>query len=418
MPVIAQVVNYDDLYAEAVDSGLEPIIINDLPSVTEEDVERIRELTLNRLTSDTLSIVPTCGGTCRFTTGRNMLGKNCMKCGNRVTSPVGEVTKSRLWMRAPNGVDALVSPIAWGMFSQYFTKGSYDAMSYLTDSMYSPNTVRRLPVEIEKLDACGHLRDLNYFINNFDVILEDLIRIFPEKPNRPYRELREWVEDNRDKIFSKYQPLLSRNMFISDQTIVGQYMEESIQDQLDTIYHIVSIDRDFHDKSPRVISNRTARVLARQSKFYNKYTITNLQPKPGNYRRSIYGNRVNLAGRGVITSVTGEHSSDMVEVPWRIAVPMFQLHVMGKLMRAGELVNDAYGTILNNVCIYNEKVHAVLDAIFSEFKGGRGPTFLLHRNPTLLQGSMQRFFGKLKTDASDPTIGMSILTVVAPKRAE
>lgn len=379
MPVIAVLVNHDELYQKMIDKGINPIIVNDLPCTTEEDKEKIRELTLNRLSSDTLSIIPTCGGTCRATTARNMLGRICPRCGNEVRSPMGDVSKSLLWMRAPQGVDKLVNLLAWKMLSTYFTKGGYDALCYLTDSAYNPGTAR-IPIEIDKLAARGHQRDLNYFVANFDQILSDLMMIYPEKPNKPYSELYAWIDDHRDRIFTKFQEIPSKSTFIADQTIVGQYMEETIQEQIDTIYHVVSIDRDFYDKNPRVISNRTARVLSRQAEFYNNYTITNYQPKPGHYRRQMYGTRTPWAARGVISSVTGHHDSDDVEIPWRIAVPMFQHHLMGKLMRAGDLVNDAYGKILGHVAVYNEQIHKFLDEIFGEFPGGRGPAMILHRN--------------------------------------
>lgn len=382
MPIIAEVLNHDDLYDSMVKTGINPIIINDLPCTTEADKDYIKELTLTQLTSDTISIVPTCSSSCKKLTGKIYLGMTCPDCGTTVASTIEDSSRSLLWMRAPQGVDALISPIAWNMLASYFNKGNHDAISYLTDSAYSP--VSRVPVEIERLSRRGHQRDLNYFIANFDTIVEDLIEIYPEKPNKPYRDLRWWLIENRDKIFSKYQPLPSKSRFITDKTIVGIYMEESISNQLDTIYHIVSIDKDFHDKTPRVIVNRTARVLAKQAAFYHKYIGTNLQPKPAHYRRHIYGSRSNWAARGVIAPETGEHAFDEVGIPWRIAVPMFSHHLMGKLMRHGYNYNEALGFVLRHVGVYNKLIHRFLDEIFNEFPGGRGPAFILHRNQYMI----------------------------------
>lgn len=384
MPIIAELVDHQRLHDDLVASGVKPIYINDLPYTTEDDKERIKELTLTQLTSDTISIVPSCPQPCGKTKGRWALGRTCQYCGNTVKSTIDDSTKSILWMRAPEGVDAMVNGIAWKMFSTYFTKNNHDAMSWLTDSAYSP--LSRKPAEIDKLERCGHVRELNYFIRNFDQIMEDLMSIFPEKPNKPYSHLRWWIAQHRDIIFTKYQPLPSKNMFITDKTILGIYMENSIKDALDTIYHFVSIDLEFYDRSPKVVMNRTARVLARQAHFYNDYIGTNYQPKPGHIRRQVMGSRSVFAGRGVISSVTGDHRHDEVEIPWRIAVPMFAHHLQGKLMRYGLTFNKALGYLMRHVAVYDKLIHRFLDEIFSEAKGGRGPAVLVHRNSELSEG--------------------------------
>lgn len=75
MPNIAEIVDHEKLFREIVDSGITPVIINDLPCTTESDKEKIKELTLTQLTSDTLSIIPTCGGACNSTRGQYALGR-------------------------------------------------------------------------------------------------------------------------------------------------------------------------------------------------------------------------------------------------------------------------------------------------------------------------------------------------------
>lgn len=412
MPIVAIVEDHDKMYQDMIDSGTKPIIINDLPCTTESDKEHIKELTITQLSSDTLATVPTCGGSCNATRGRIYLGTTCPACGNVVRTSIEESSRSLLWIRAPKGVKRMISPIAMRMLSGYFSKGSYDAISWLIDPAYSNTS--RVPAEILKLEARNHTRDLNYFTERFDNILEDLIDIFPEKPKRSYTELRGWIEKFRHCLFPKHLPLPSKNLFIADKTILGIYMEESIQESLDTIYHFVSIDKDFYDQSPRVILNRTARGLSRQAAFYNKYIGSNMQPKPGHMRRQQYGARNVWSGRSVIVSQTGDHKYDEVGLPWRVVVPLFQHHLAGKLMRRGMMVNEALDHIFRNVANYDPLIHELLDECFAEAPSGRGPSVIVHRNPTLQGGSMQRFFAYFKTDPTDPCISLSILTVTAP----
>lgn len=378
MPVIIELVNHDKLFEQTVKSGASPIIINDLPNTTEADKQHIRDLTITQLTSDTINTIPSCK--CGATRGKYAVGKKCPipTCGDIVKTNIDDSSRSLLWVRAPDGVDALISPVVWKMLSTYFTKNNHDAMQWLTDSHYT--SASRTPVEIDKLARRGHERDLNYFIRNFDQIVQDLIDIFPEKPNRKYHKLIEWIDNNRANIFSQYQPIASRNLFITDKTTLGIYMEDAIKDALDTIYHFVSIDAEFYDRSPKVIANRTSRFLARQANFYNDYIVSNFQPKPGHFRRYVLGTRNVFSARGVITSVTGDHKYDEVEIPWRIAVPMLSHHLMGKLMRHGFNFNEALGYIMRKVAVYDKLLHKFLDEIFREFPGGRGLSFILHRN--------------------------------------
>lgn len=388
MPGIIEHVNHDKLFEQTVKSGASPIIINDLPNTTEADKQHIRDLTITQLTSDTINTIPSCK--CGATRGKYAVGKKCPipTCGDIVKTNIDDSSRSLLWVRAPEGVDALISPVVWKMLSTYFTKNNHDAMQWLTDSHYT--SASRTPVEIDKLARRGHERDLNYFIRNFDQIVQDLIDIFPEKPNRKYHKLIEWIDNNRANIFSQYQPIASRNLFITDKTTLGIYMEDAIKDALDTIYHFVSIDAEFYDRSPKVIANRTSRFLARQANFYNDYIVSNFQPKPGHFRRYVLGARNVFSARGVITSVTGDHKYDEVEIPWRIAVPMLSHHLMGKLMRHGFNFNEALGYIMRKVAVYDKLLHKFLDEIFREFPGGRGLSFILHRNPTLNLGLLAR----------------------------
>jgi len=375
LPIVLEVEDHDRMFAQTIER-VEPIFLNDLANSTEEDKERIRALTMNQLNSDTISIIPRCG--CGHTKGRFALGKQCPVCQDVVKSNIDESVTSLLWFRKPEFVHKLVNPAVWSMLSSYFSKSNFNAIQYLTDNLYTAGT--RTPPEIEKLSEYGFERDLNFFTRNFDDVLGGLMSAFKQKANKPYRELIDFLDDNRSRIFSDQQPVLNRAMFVADKTNLGIYMENSVKDALDAYYHVVSIDKDFHDRSEKVIVNRTARMQARMAAFFDSYTGTNMQPKPGHARRHVYGSRVIFSARGVISSTTDHHRHDEIGVPWCIAVPMFQHHLVGMLMRHGFTYNGALGYVYRHVHIYDELLHRFLDQIFREYPGGRGPSMLLHRN--------------------------------------
>lgn len=408
MPSIAEVIDCDKLFR-----GLkQPVIfINDIPNNTEADKERIRALTITRLNSDTISIVPSCA--CGATRGRYALGKKCPvpTCGDTVRSNIDDSIQSLLWFRAPEGVKALINPVILEMLNTYFSKSNYSAIQYLTDNLYSPNV--RTPPEIEKLAGRGFKRDLNYFIDNFDAIIEALMEIFKPTASKPYGPLRMFLTDHRHLVFPQQIPLLNKSMFIADKTNVGIYMENTIRTVLDAIYHVVSIDKDFYDRSPAVVVNRTARTLVRISTFCNEYIVKNFQPKPGHMRRQMHGSRCIFSARAVVSSTTGDHKYDEVGIPWRIAMVVYQHHLMGMLMRHGYNYNGAYGYWLRHVNVYDKRLDKFLTQIFDEAPGGRGPAVIVHRNPTLQQGSMLRMFGYLNRDTSNMTMLIPILSVVS-----
>lgn len=378
LPTIYRLEDNDAAFALAESTG-KITVINNLPIATEDDKERIRELTITQLKSDSLSTVPICSPRCaKPIRGRWALGKKCPTCGNLVTAVMDNRIKSDLWFTAPKGVEALINPVIINMLGSYFTKSYCNMILWLTDGGYTPGG--RIPSELLKLQEYKFERNLNFFVQNFDEIFEVLCSIMDEKPKKTFAKLREFIQNNREVIFPKAIPLMSKTMLIADKTNVGIFMEESVENVLDTIYHLVSIDRDFHDKRPEVVMNRTARQLGRLAKFYHDYAGTNMQKKHSHMRRGLYGHRNIFSGRGVISSDTGNHRHDELGMPWRIAVPIFQHHLVGMLMKKGFRQNHALKIVMDHVNVYSTRMHGMLDDLFGQFYGGRGPSCILHRN--------------------------------------
>jgi DNA-directed RNA polymerase beta' subunit len=88
---------------------------------------------------------------------------------------------------------------------------------------------------------------------------------------------------------------------------------------------------------------------------------------------------------------------------------------MNKLLNEGMTRNEAVGYINECTNTYSDKIYKYLLEIQEE--SGDDLAALIHRNPSLLQGSSMRCRLKFKTDPKDSTIGLPLL-MTGPQNAD
>jgi hypothetical protein len=322
------------------------------------------------------------------------------------------------------------------MLNHRFSKAKYSVLQWLTDRTYRPVN-GKVPVIIEKMQQAGIPRGYNSFVQNFDEIVNWLL----EQPDFKKRRtappaiinmleiddpnadpLRQLLRDHRDKIFSDYLPIPNRSLLVLDAAATGLYAEGTTFDMLNVLNTMLSIDKDFHDKSPTTIENRTARILAMMSGYYKKIFETNLSKKPGLFRKNAYAGRGNLSFRAVITSHEDIHDEDEIYIPWCVAAAIFQLQIVPKLMAGGvtrsgveyrftenEAVAHMYGHIYRFCPILSE----LFDQLIEDSPGGYIGCEQ-QRNPSLSQGSAQFVrITRIKKNPWDMTVSMSDLIAQA-----
>jgi hypothetical protein len=405
MPVIQQLINFDRMIAQLQES---PVIINDMSNVSEEEKASVRALITTRYSSDMLSIMPSCE--CGETRGEYAIGTLCNSCHKPVKSVVSEDIEPIVWFRAPHGVAKLMSPIIWIMLDKRFKKSGFSVMQWLTDTTYKAKV--KQPRVIDQLNELGIRGGYNYFVENFDRIMDVLFGIKDFQLKRGKRDyLRELLQLNRDSIFSNYLPLPNKALLVIEKTNVGIYVDMTIIDAIDAIETVVSIDNPMTEHSIRTKENRTAKTIAKLSSFYEEFTKTNLSSKAGVFRKHMFGSRTHFSFRAVITSLTDAHQYDEIHVPWGVGVAAFRPHLINRLLRRGYDHNQAIGFLYAHV----EKYHPTIDEIFHEFiaeSRDKGLPCILQRNPSLLQGSAQLVrITKFKPDPTDHTVAISILIV-------
>lgn len=384
-----------------------PIIVNDLPSDTKEAKAYISSVITSEFTQDMISLLPSCS--CGETKGEFNVGVICDICNTEVINKVEDDIEPMVWFRKPEGTISLINPMILMLLSRRFTKSGYNIIQWICDTTYRAK-VKQPPV-LHKLIELGIPRGLNNFISNFDKIMGVLfsLREFGYR-NNVVTPLEVLIAENRNKIFSDYIPFPNKSLLVIEKTNTGIYIDNMIIEGVDTIESLISIDKDFYDQNPKVKENRTAKALFKLCRFYELF-FASTGAKEGHFRRHFFGTRTNFSFRCVVTSITGPHRYDEIEVPWCVGITVFRPHIVNKLLRRGFELNSIIGHIYGHINKYSPILDEVLHELLAE-SPDKGIYVLFNRNPTLLSGSIIRVkITKFKTNPSDNTIGLSILAV-------
>lgn len=353
-----------------------PIIVNDLVNATDEEKSKIREMITTRYQSDMLSILPSCQ--CGKTKGEFAIGTTCGHCHTVVKSVVDEDIEPIVWFRTPEGVSKLMSPIIWTLLKNRFRRSGFSILQWICDTTYRP-TVKQ-PKVINDLIDLGIQRGYNYFVENFDMLMETLFSMKDFRLKRGQHDyLYQLIRDYRHCVFSQYLPLPNKSLLVIEKTNVGIYIDPTIIGAIDAIEMIVNIDSPLSEHSVRVKENRTVKALVKLSEFYESFFKTNLSGKGGIFRKHVFGSRTHFAFRAVITSLTDAHVYDEIHVPWGIAITSLRPMIMNRLLKMGISHNNAIGLLYGHV----EKYDPMLDQIMSDLineSPNNGIACVLQRN--------------------------------------
>ena len=401
MGVSLNLLNFNTVFSQL---KMPPVIVNDLVNSSIEQKEKLNSTILTAYSSDLLSNVPSCE--CGSITGEYNVGIVCANCQTEVKNPHGNL-ESFVWLRAPIGVRALINPTAWMMMTKYFTKGNFNLIHWLANDNYKSDA--KEPDFLPIVKTFGFQRGLNYFIDNFDRIMEALFSLKAFKKSAAESHLEEFIRRYRDCLFSQYIPLPNKTLLVIEETNSGAYIDPINLGALNAIHTLVGIDSSLSNFSIKQKERRTIGCIDRLADFYLEYYKTTLAKKEGIFRKHVYGTRSHFSFRAVISSITDPHNYDEIHIPWGVAVSDLKLHLTNKLIRRGMTPNQINGFLFAHADRYSP----ILDEVFQELineSPNKGIDCVLNRNPSLMRGSCQALrITKVRSDPAVPTIGMSIL---------
>jgi hypothetical protein len=401
-----QLVNYNELVSQVPGQLM---VLNDLEGVTKQDRERIEQLTTSVFNqTDIFSNEPHCE--CEATTGGYNLGIICPRCHTPVQEQFSKELVPRVWLRNPHGVAWLINPVVWNMLSLKFTISGFNLIEWLCNTDYvAPGST---PLEVtEEVKALGIQRGYNFFVNNFDHIIDALYSLKKFSKTRG-DHLQKLITEQRECVFSTHLPLPNKALLIKEDTNVGKFMDNMLLSILNAIQMIRSIDTKTVTFSVRQKENRTVKTLVELSAFYYESYHQLFARKPGLIRRHICGTRGHWTSRAVISSNTGPHHYDELWLSWGQAVTIFSIHLKNKLFKMGYTPNESAALLYHYTNVYNPLIDNLLQELIAETPNGRGFSGIFVRNPSLSRASTERMrITQIKKDPNDQTTSLSILSV-------
>lgn len=424
MGVWLGLVNHDEMYHTGTNGR--QIVVNDLQNRTESDMAHVNNL-LYTTCEDVLTNIATCD--CGEYYGGDKKGIICPNCETEVREPIERPLEKILWLRAPRGISALMNPIVWVMLSKRFEKSDFQVLRYIADRTYNPTSVTGYQKYVPELKAAGiERRGWNYFVENFDAIMEILFSMKSLQPTKtssmsvfkdtlgiegeiddPYYML---IKEQRDCIFSQFLPAPNKALLVLEHSpMKKRFYDANIVFALDAIRLMVGIDTQ-PEKSLNVKENWTVKSITSMAEYYERYFNNTFKGKTGSFRKHVYGGRSNFSFRAVISSRTDAHEHNEILIPWAVAVSVLGLHIQNKLINKYNWTPNEVFSFLNR---YALTYHPLLDKIFEELIAEcpfNGIPCLIGRHPSLERGSAQlQYIVGVKSDVRDITMSISILSV-------
>lgn len=378
MSIYQVLINFDDVFSKLQSP---PIIVNDIMDSSEEEREALKSSIYTKYNSDLLSNLPSCD--CGDIKGEYNIGVQCINCNSIVKSPMDQDIEPILWMRSPRGVAKLINPIVWTMLTERFTRSNFDILLWICDTTYRSHV--KIPVVLDEIQSAGIQRGYNYFVNNFEWIINTLFNIKSFKlqktkgvVERDY--LRELLERDKECIFSDYIPLPNKSILVIEGTNVGTYADPVVVGAIDAIQTIASIDSSLYQHSLRTKENRTIKCLSKLADFNDNYYKTSLAKKSGIFRKHVFGSRSHFSFRAVISSITEPHNYDEIYIPWGIATSVLRIHVLNKLLKRGRDINNAIEFLNTHAQKYCVELDEIFKELIAETPNGKGIACITQRN--------------------------------------
>lgn len=393
--------------------------VNDLHITTNKDKDNLMKMIRTDLGSnESFSLLPVCS--CGHTTHERRLGMICKKCGTKVTRPIEDV-KPLLWLRTPIGIHSLINIKALDTIMCFFSKKNFNVIQWIMDKTYvACNDAKGTVLTLESL---GIERGYNYFVSNFNKIMNVLLDLQMVKEKHrvkrmyesPIDEFRRWLDFNHNRIFCNYLPVLNKSFVVVENEALGVFADPLLPEVVEGIKLFVGIDSQINNYSIRRKEHKVVKSLLAMVEFWSTVEKNILGSKPGLFRKHVAGTRSQFSFRAVISSLTDKHQYDEIHIPWGVGVEVFRLHLINKLTKLGYSIKQCFHILHLNERNYDYETGHILDKLFKELieeSPRKGLPVILNRNPTMNRGSQQRLrITKVKTDSDDVTISMSILIV-------
>lgn len=405
--------DYDQAFANAKNN---PVVINDIVITKTEDRQKLNDMIFTTYSdSESLELQASCS--CGAHKGDHIIDTDfvCESCGTKVMYLKDRKLESKLWIRAPDGVEALMSPSVYGMLCNGFVKRRVRIFEWAINAGYrskDSDVFDKIRAEFPDFK-----RGINWVYRNFDAFIDFLLRIRVPQQLHKANDLKAFVNHNRHLIWFKYIPIPSSQVFVKERSGDRVYSDTTIVEAIEAIRTVSSITNSISAISIDEVQRKAITAIKQLHTYYYTWEGVPLTDKKGLARKHLFGSRLWFTARAVITSQHWSHRHDEIVMPWGLFVSLMRLHIAGILMREkGMSAPDAARWINKAMTTFSEEAHAIIRRLIQTSNNDRsGVRVHFQRNPTLRRLSIQAFYvTDVWTDPEVYTVAISPMVLSNP----
>ena len=412
------------------------VVLNRFDFSSPKYPETLSEMIFSR--SSDLDFIARCS--CEHLQGNFYLGQICPECKTVVTMDMESATghlEHRAWLECPKEIKGWLNPSAFFVLTKWLTYGKRVASNYVNakGEIATKGRARKGNYLEDILDVTSdnppEIADtitgsgFNYLYDNFDFIMDFFLNTFKKTANKKgVGKIAQYIKKYRNSIFCRYYPILASSLHsvvMSDGNRENRkrYVDkfcQYVQHAAESLaYHEFS-----HKKNKSLYEVEVATFTALQDiiAYTSVIATAQLSAKRAMPRMHMFGSRLHLSFRSVISPVVGEHAIDEIYVPSAVACNTFRDDIIGRLMRDhNHTYPEAYNRQQFALVRFDRLIHEIMLSFIHECPY-KGIPVLWIRNPVVRVGGTQLvFITRIKTDLSDETISMSSL-ICGPPNAD
>ena len=364
--------------------------------------------------------------------GNFFIGQTCPKCRTVVKDGM-DVTENflehKLWIKLPEEIKGALSPIAFFVISSFLKYGQKGSSNYVTAEMEISNKGKKtkgnylediLDVTTPpnpNIAASIPGKGFNYFYDNFDYIMEYFLTMDKKTSQKKTAQgVREFIGKYRNVLFCRHFPVLSNVLHAVVSSDSGKenkrkYVDKYCQLILHAAQSLGYIQyRGKRKKTEKEIERITFSAYQNIIGYCSVVVKNQLAKKKALPRMHLFGSRLHLSFRSVISPITGSHCIDELYVPFSVMVNTFRTEIIGRLENHyGMTLSEAYDKQQKALTKFDHDIYHILCAFIEECPY-KGIPVLWIRNPVVRVGGVElMFITKIKTNMEDETISMSSL---------
>lgn len=360
--------DFERLFQETVN----PIVLNDVPYITEADRANFNSLIMMNYKDDILPSVPSCScGNLKsgFYIDDQGIGQICPSCDSPVEYPAEGDLTLRTWLRVPEGVKGFICPVVYVQLTNLLNSKGYNLLEWMIrpNSIPPSNCSKKTMGRIMDLEVMGWKRGLNNFIDQFDHFLDILTQPKFLRGSEDLDYLA-YLKINKDVIFPKVLPMPNKAMIITQDSQHGFRADNrTVIGAIDAARTIASISiPTVRPHSIKRLEDKTLSVIINLVKYYQAALKNNIGSKKGWLRFQVFCSRSHHCARGVITSNSKPHYYQALPIPWSQGLELFKIHLINLLHNRHHFsIPQAYTFIEQHINQYNEQLDGLMKELIA-----------------------------------------------------